>query len=161
MSIQLKPATTNDFEDYFSIRCGESDIFWMGYDGPPARVPMRAVFMNRLGDSPLERPGDKRIYMINADGRNVGFIQMTLNDDGLEFGYSVLDQERGRGYGSAGIKQAVKIAYQYSSHCIAHIRDDNIAPQKAMMHAGLIPTEEVEMKFFPKTGMVGYRKYVL
>ena len=159
--ISLEPSQQSDFEDYYAIRCGESDIFWMGYEGPPARDTMANVFMSRLGEKRFEQPGDKRIYMIKKDGKNVGFIQLSLSEEGLEFGYSVLDGQRGKGYGSEGIKQAVKIAKRYRYKCFAHIRDDNIASQKAMMKAGLKPTDEVEMKAFPKSGMVGYRKYVL
>lgn len=161
MDIYLEPCKAEDFESYYAIRCGESDIFWMGYDGPPARQIMKNVFMSRLGENRFEQPGDKRIYMIKVDGRNVGFIQFSLSDEGLEFGYSVLDEERGNGYGSAGIKIAVEMARTYSNHCFAHIRDDNIASQKAMMKAGLKPTEDVEMKYFPQSGVIGYRKYVL
>ena len=159
--VDLVPCSLSDFEDYYAIRCGESDIFWMGYEGAPERETMFKVFTSRLGDNRLELPGDKRIYMIKADGRNVGFIQFTLSEEGLEFGYSVLDEERGKGYGSAGMVKAVALARRYSNCCFAHIRDDNIASQKAMKKAGLKPTEEYEMKNYPKTGMVAYRKYIL
>lgn len=159
--ITVVPCVKEDFEDYYAIRCGKSDIFWMGYDAPPARDVMERVFMSRLGGNRLEQPGDKRIHMIKADGRNVGFIQFTLSEEGLEFGYSVLDGERGKGYGSAGMKLAVDMARQISDRCFAHIRDDNFASQKAMTRAGLRPTDEVEMKPYPVSGIVGYRKYVL
>ena len=161
MKVTLVPATLNDFEDYYAIRCGVSDIFWMGYDGPPERELMKNIFMSRLGDSPLTSSGDKRIYMIKADAKNVGFVQFTINDEGLEFGYSVLDQERGKGYGTAGMKLAVAEALQYSSHCFAQIRDDNIASQLAMTHAGLKATNDYKLKLFPKSGMIKYRKYIL
>lgn len=159
--ITLEPCREADFEDYYAIRCGESDIFWMGYDGPPSREVMKDVFMSRLGGGRLALPGDKRINMIKADGRNVGFIQYTITDEGLEFGYSVLDGERGRGYGSAAMQIAVREARKYCETCVAHIRDDNIASQRAMMKAGLVPTDDVELKLFPRTGYVGYRKYIL
>ena len=159
--IKLVPSEMNDFVDYFAIRCGESDVFWMGYDGPPDRAVMESCFKTRLGGNRFSQPGDKRIYMIKASGRNVGFIQFSLSDEGLEFGYSVLDQERGKGYGSAGMRAAAVVAKQYSDYCFAHIRDDNYASQIAMKKAGLKPTDDVVMKLFPKTGVVGYRKYEL
>lgn len=158
-NIVLVPAVPDDYEDFFAIRCGESDVFWNGYEGPPEKNMMRDIFMARLGDHALEQNGDKRIYMIKADGRNVGYIGMTYSDEGIEFGYSVLDPERGKGYGSEGMKQAVKLAKQYSDHCFAHIRDDNIASQKAMAKAGLFPTEDVAPRYFLNTGWVGFRKY--
>ncbi len=159
--IELIPCIAEDFDDYYAIRCGESDIFWMGYEGKPDEDMMRKIFMSRLGDNRLECPGDKRIHMIKADGKNVGFIMFTLSEEGLEFGYSVLDEERGKGYGSAGMKLAVDMALKVSNNCFAHIRDDNLASQKAMSRAGLVPTDDVEMKDYPRTGIVAYRKWVL
>lgn len=160
-NIQLKPAEPQDFEDYYEVKCGASEIFWMGYDGIPAREKMEQVFMSRLGSIPFGKPGDKRINMIQVDGRNVGMIQFSLSDEGLEFGISIKETEQGKGYGSIGMRQAMSMAKQYSKHCFAHIRDDNIASQKALTQAGLKPTDEVEMKHFPQTGMVAYRKYIL
>ena len=160
-TVVLSPCAEEDFEDYYAVRCGESDIFWMGYEGPPDREAMRSVFMDRLGNNRLERPGDKRIHMIRTDGRNVGFIQFSLSAEGLEFGYSVLDGERGKGYGSAGMRIAAVLARQYCDHCFAHIRDDNFASRKAMTRAGLKATDDHVTKYFRGTGEVGYRKYIL
>lgn len=160
-NITLSPAEPRDFEDYYAIRCGKSDMFWMGYEKPPVRDAMERLFMGRLGTSRLEQPGDKRIYMIQADEKNVGFIQFSLGEEGLEFGYSVLDGQRGKGYGSAGMKQAVVLAKEYETCCFAHIRDDNIASITAMTRAGLKPTDDAVMKYFPQSGLVGYRKYIL
>ena len=161
MIVELVPCSLSDFEDYYEIRCGESDIYWMGYNGPPDKEAMRKVFMTRLGGNRFETPGDKRIHMIKVDGKNVGFVQFSLSDEGLEFGYSVLDQKRGHGFGSAGMKLAVEQARMYGYKCFAHIRDDNIASQKAMMKAGLKPTSKYEMKPFPGSGIIAYREYVL
>ena len=160
-NIRLKPSALGDFDDYYAIRCGESDIYWMGFDGPPERMVMEKVFKERLGNNRFAQPGDKRIYMIQVDERNVGFIQFSLSNEGLEFGYSVLDQERGKGYGSAGIKQAVDIAKLCCDHCFAQIRDDNIASQKAMGRAGFKRTDSFIVKDFPHAKNVKYRKYIL
>lgn len=159
--ILLKPSENRDFEDYYAIRCGDSDVFWMGYEKRPEREIMHQVFEERLGNSRLEQIGDKRIYMITANGKNVGFIQFSVIDEGIEFGCSVLDKERGKGYGFAGIKQAVILAKNIARCCIAHIRDDNIASQKVFIGAGFTRTSEVEMKHFFGAGVKGYRKYEL
>ena len=159
MNIVLKPAEPKDFEDYYEVKCGESEIFWMGYDGVPSRDLMYQVFMSRLGSLRFEKPGDKRINMIQVNGLNVGMIQFTLSEEGLEFGISLKESEQGKGYGTIGMKQAVDVAKQYSNYCFAHIRDDNLASQHALMKAGLKPTNCFEIKFFPQTGTVKYRKY--
>ena len=161
MAIELVPARPEDFEDYYAVKCGASEIFWMGYDGIPAREKMYEVFMSRLGSVRFSQPSDKRINMIRVDGRNVGMIQFTLSEEGLEFGISIREDEQGKGYGTEGMKQAVRMAGQYADQLFAHIRDDNYPSQKALTRAGLQPTDDVRMMDFPQTGKVGYRKYVL
>lgn len=158
-NVKLVPCKEEDFDDYFRVKCGESEIFWMGYAGKPKRELMRNCFMSRLGDHNLLDPGDKRIYMIKVDDKNVGMIQFTLSDEGLEFGISIDKEEQGKGYGSAGMKLAVIEAGKYSEHCFAHIRDDNYASQKALMRAGLKRTDKFKMVDFPQTGEVAYRLY--
>ena len=123
--IELIGAKPEDFDDYFRIKDSDSDVFWMGFDGRPDRNKLYDCFMNRTADKPLSKSGDKRIYMINVNGRNVGVIQFSLSEEGLEFGISVAESEQGKGYGSAGMKLAVKEAVKYSDRCFAHIRDDN------------------------------------
>ena len=59
------------------------------------------------------------------------------------------------------MKQAVVLAKEYENRCFAHIRDDNTASITAMTRAGLKPTDDVVMKYYPQTGTVGYRKYIL
>lgn len=157
--IDLMPCIREDFEDYFEIKCGDSEIFWMGYDGKPDRDMMMHIFETRLGDNRLSLSGDKRIYMIKVNGINVGFIQFSLAEDGLEFGYSVMEKYQGKGYGTAGMKLAVEKAKEFSAHVYAHIRDDNIASIKAMTRAGLKATDDVKMEHFPQTGDVLYRLY--
>ena len=157
--VRLKPAEENDFDDYYDVKCGKSEIFWMGYEGIPARDTMQKVFYSRLGSSRFKQSGDKRIYMIQVDGKNVGMIQLSLSEEGLEFGYSIKESEQRKGYASAAMRQAVEIAKEYSNSLFAHIRDDNIGSIKVCMSAGLKSTDDVEMKMFPQTGMIGYRRY--
>lgn len=99
--------------------------------------------------------------MIKDDGRNVGFIQLTCSDEGTEFGISIRDEERGKGYGTAGMKLAVAIARKHCQRCFARIRDDNYASQYALMKAGFKRTDQYEMREYPQAGLFAYRRYEL
>lgn len=159
--IKLLPAKRKDFEDYYKIRCGESDIFWMGFDGPPKREIIEKVFSERLGASTLEKVGDKRIYMIKVADENVGFVQFSKIDEGLELGYSILDECRGKGYGSEALCEAVCLAKTMSNCLVAYIRDDNEASKRVIEKAGLKPTDEANLEFFKGTGEVLHRRWEL
>ncbi len=157
--IKLAVAKKEDFEDYYKIRCGESDIFWMGFDGPPERDVMEKVFDARSEGASFEKNSDKRIYMVKAKDKNVGFVQFSLTEEGIELGYSILDEEQGKGYGSAALSEAVKLASGIRSWVIAEIRDDNEASKRVIEKAGLKPTEEGSFEFFKGTGEVFFRKW--
>ena len=159
--VSLTQAKKEDFEDYYRIRCGKSDIFWMGFASAPDETVMKKVFEERTEDAPFEKDGDKRIYMINADGKNIGFVQFSLAEEGIELGYSILEEECGKGYGSKALVEAVKLSGEFRNRVIAHIRDDNEASKKVIERAGLKPTEEGSIGHYEGTGDVFFRKWEL
>lgn len=164
MDVILAGSAEEDFEDYYKIKCGDSDIYWMGFEGKPDRETLYRCFMSRLGDSPLEKEGDKRIYMIKslADGevKNVGVIQFTIDPVGLEFGISVGEEHQGKGYGPKGVALAVELAKQYGRTVYARIRDDNYPSQQCFLKNGFVRTEEYEMVNYPRAGEEKFRKYL-
>ena len=97
--VSIEDAKRTDFDDYYKIRCGKSDIYWMGYEAPPQYESLKKVFHSRIVESSFSNIGDKRIYMIKYTKRKmiVGFIQLSLTLDGVEIGYSVMEQYQGKG----------------------------------------------------------------
>ena len=95
--VTIEDAKRTDFDDYYKIRCGKSDIYWMGYEAPPQYESLKKVFNSRIVESSFSNIGDKRIYMIKYTKRKmiVGFIQLSLTLDGVEIGYSVMEQYQG------------------------------------------------------------------
>lgn len=57
--IELNEATLDDFDDYYAIRCGKSDIYWMGYEKAPDRDLMYKSFKGKVGNhiEALGQPG--------------------------------------------------------------------------------------------------------
>lgn len=159
--VKLLPASEGDFEAYFAIKSSDSDIFWMGYDGPPDKENLRTCFMGRLGSCPFEKPGNKRIYMIDAEGQKAGYIQFTFGENDVESGISVLDSFRGQGIGTKAMGQAAILLKAMDRPVLVHIRDDNFASQRIHIKAGFVPTEDVVPRFYPQTGWVPYRRYDL
>ena len=158
-TVTLIGSKIEDFEDYYNLKCGRSEIYWIGFAGKPDKEKLRACFRKRLGDNDFGNTDDKRVYMIKVAGRNVGTVLLTLDEEGVEFAISILEEEQGKGYGTEAIRLAIPIAKQYSNVCHTEIRDDNYASQKALTRAGFRRTDEFYMKEFPGAGLVGYRKY--
>lgn len=159
--ITIKPSTIDDFEDYYQIKCGDSDIYWMGFSSAPQRETLYSCFLTRLGDKPFHQIGDKRIYMIQRDRQSVGYIQFSLEEEGLRFGVSMDGRFQGKGYATAGMEEAIRIAKRYSDELFTYIRDDNIASQKLFLRLHFTRTDTVLMREYPRVGKIPYRKYIM
>ena len=160
--IKLIGASLDDFEDYYHIRCEPSDIYWMGHTSPPDYQMIYGVFSKRLAPKTLTEEGEKVIYMAkDANGDTVGFAMLSLTDDGIEIGISLLQKYQGLGYGTEIISEIVSLAIgKYEHTLFARIRDDNTASQRVFMKNGFKRTEQFEMKEYPKAGCVPFRKYI-
>ncbi len=160
--IKLKGASLNDFEDYYQIRCEPSDIYWMGHTSPPDYQMIRGVFSERLAPKTLIEVGDKVIYMAkDANGDTVGFAMLSLTEDGIEIGISLLQRYQGLGYGTEIISEITSLAIgEYEQTLFARIRDDNTASQRIFLKNGFKRTEQFEMREYPEVGYVPFRKYI-
>ena len=160
--IKIVGASIDDFEDYYQIRCEPSDIYWMGHTSPPDYQMIRGVFSERLAPKTLTEEGDKVIFMAkDANDDSVGFAMLSLTNDGIEIGISLLQKFQGLGYGTEIISEIVSLTTGKYEHALyARIRDDNTASQRIFMKNGFIRTEQFEIKKYPKAGCVPFRKYI-
>lgn len=162
VGMKIIGASINDFEDYYRIRCEPSDIYWMGHTSPPDYQMIRSVFSERLAPKTLLKEGDKVIYMArDANDDTVGFAMLSLTEDGIEIGISLMQKYQGLGYGTEIISEIVSLAtVEYKHTLFARIRDDNTASQRIFMKNGFKRTEQFEMKEYPTVGFVASRKYI-
>ncbi len=162
--IRLVPATENDFEGYYDIKCGDGDIFWMGFAGKPDKENLRKCFLSRLGGFENKDGGNKKIYIVKpANGADdvLGYIQFTFDEKDLEIGISISEKAQGKGVGKAAVKAAVEVLSNVNQNVIARIRDDNIRSQKCFLNNGFVKTEEYEVINYPRSGLVKFRRYRL
>ena len=162
--IKLIPATDKDFEGYYNIKCGDSDIFWIGFTGKPNKENLRKCFLGRLGDVREAKPGEKRIYVANSPETGdevLGIIQFDYGEDGIEIGISVNEKMQGKGIGKASVKAALEILSCIDARVFTRIRDDNIRSQKCFLSNGFKRTELFENVNFPQSGTIKFRTYEL
>ncbi len=163
--ISLRETTSDDFEDYYKIRCSPSDVYWNGYTSIPEKNSFRSLFNSRLSSAPFRSPEDRRLYLIciddNDSSRSVGFIQLIRRETAVEIGYSVMDEYQGLGIATKALKMAIQIAKAHNLDIIVRIRDDNTASQKVAIKNGFIPTEQFVIKFYPGRGEEKLRVYTL
>ncbi len=162
--IRLVPAVAADFEGYFDIKCGDGEIFWMGFAGKPDREVLKNCFMSRLGGLENADGGDKRIYIVKPeDGEDdvLGYIQFTIGENELEIGISISEKAQGKGVGKAAVKAAAEVLSGVRQNVFARIRDDNIRSQKCFLDNGFVRTEKYETVDFPRSGPIKFRRYEL
>ena len=166
MKVILKPAAENDFEDYYMIRSCPGDIYWNGYEKKPDKEKFRIGFLKRLGNSRLEAAEDRRNYLIQLkNGENeaisIGFIQLIKREDGIDIGYTVIEDYQGHGYATKALKLGIELAKLNDQRVFVQIRDDNIASQSVARKCGFIRTDEYSIHEYPKAGIIKLRKYRL
>lgn len=166
MDIVLKAASADDYDEYYKIRLDPGDIYWNGYEKAPDKDSFRKLFLERLGDSRFEQPEDRRIYLVQfAEGKDrdsgIGFIQLIKRADGVEIGYTILEEHRRHGYAAQALKLGIDLARQFNRNIYVQIRDDNIASQGVANKCGFARTEEYVVREYPEVGKMKFRKYRL
>lgn len=162
--IVLKGTTIDDYDEYYKIRCSPADIYWQGFVEKPDIKTFKELFINRLSTCPFINPEDRRIYLIqipNKDKKqNIGFVQLIKREDGVEIGYTVIEQYQNNGYATEALELGIQIAKRESSNIFLNIREDNVASQKVAKKCNFIPTSEIQICKKP-IGIIKLRKYVL
>ena len=163
LDISLKPAQIEDYDDYYAVRSCPGDVYWNGYKDKPNKDDFFELFQKRLGNTRLEKPEDRRIYLVRlhdaGDERSIGFIQLIKRTDGIDISYTIMEKWQRHGYASWALKLGVVQAKQLSDHIYVQIRDDNEASQKVALKCGFVRTDETVVKDYPFAGKVKLRKY--
>ena len=164
LKVHLSQATMADFDFYFELKCGDSDIYWQGFTSKPDREGLKRCFESRIGDIDTVEVGSKIIYMIRVreeDGKdiNAGYIQFTLEEDQIELGISIIETMQGKGIGKAAAKLARDIACTRCNAIYVRIREDNIASWTCFKNAGFIKSDVCEMIDYPGVGSVPFRRW--
>ena len=166
MDIVLKPATEDDYEDYYMVRSCPGDIYWNGHETKPNKEQFRIGYLKRLGDARLEEPEDRRNYLIqlkNSENRaiTVGFVQLIKREDGIDIGYTVIEKYQGNGYATKALELGIELAKKEDQRIYVQIRDDNVVSQRLAEKCGFVRTEEYTLHDYPKAGQIPLRKYRL
>lgn len=144
----IRVATADDYEEYYKIKCGYSDIYWNGFDKKPDYNGLKKAYLNRLVNNPNEI-GSKVIYIIvSDDGVSCGYIMFTYNENDVEIGFSIQQDYQGKGYGTMAVREALKLLQGRT--VFARIRPDNIPSQRCFEKNGFVfRRQETEEKYYP------------
>ena len=159
-TVSLREATMQDFQFYFELKCGASDIYWQGFTSKPEREVLERCFNSRIGRLENAQVGSKLIYIISEQQEqqsiSVGYIQFTLEENAIEIGISVNEKMQGQGIGKAAARCALELALFWNKNVYVRVRDDNIASWTCFMHAGFVRSEEYELVEYPGAGRVPF-----
>lgn len=82
---------------------------------------------------------DTRIFVaLDAHGREVGYVRFSIREEQAEISIALEKTERGKGYGSAAIKQGSDqlLATGAAKRIVAQVKNDNTASVAAFQRAG-------------------------
>lgn len=92
-------------------------------------------FSRRLSD-----PHTRIFIVMNAQGREIGYVRFEIREGQAEISVSIDKDKRGKGYGVAAIKSGSDhlLASEPVQRIIAHIKRDNPASMAAFGRAGFV-----------------------
>ncbi|MCF8380985.1 MAG: GNAT family N-acetyltransferase [Bacteroidales bacterium] len=97
-------ATKNKYDDYYSIRSEEKNLFWTGYEKAPHYENFKKWYAERLSDPARD------IYLMYFNEKCVGSLHIDFHDDSIAIGYSVKESFEGKGFGTLLVKESVRLA---------------------------------------------------
>lgn len=146
----LKKAEIQDFDSYYKIKCGKSDIYWNAFETEPNREGLYGAYLTRLEDHP-DQTGSKVIYFIcGADGTLAGYIQITYFEQETELGYSILQEYQNRGYGTQAVAEVLKLIGK--GVVFAQVRQDNVPSRRCFEKNGFTKQSNYSQKYHPLDG---------
>lgn len=159
MNINIKIARDIDFDEYYMLRCDEKDVYWRGYNSIPDYETLRICYMQRIEGKPFSEIGDKRIYLIRMDKEVIGFVQLSIMNDGIELGYSVASKWQGKHIATKAIALAVDEAMGVSENIYVEIRDNNIASKKVALNNNFVASGNIKVASRTVANVRTYRRY--
>lgn len=162
--IALFEASLEDFQFFYELKCGKSDIYWQGFTSKPNREKLLHCFKSRLGSINTTPVGSKCIYIIRIRESkdcsvNVGYVQFTVAECAVEIAISIIESMQGKGIGRAASKLALNMALSRCDEVYVRIRDDNVASWTCFQHIGFVKTEEYVKIAYPEAGIVSFRRW--
>ena len=131
--LTLRPATADDFADFFRLRCDVENIVWSGFDSPPTWTDLAEWYDRQLA------PGSgKSIYVAEVGGCIVGYAYANWRDEAVETALAVDTAETGKGWGREILRQLCSLlsGAAQSLPIEAWIFPENVASTKAHEAAG-------------------------
>lgn len=144
--IFIKPASLDDFEFYYLLKCEPESVYWSGFKNVPNKSGLYTWFSQKV--EIFKQKDSYKLYIIfaviNDKILKVGYLSFYPSDDYnncCEIGIGISTAYMGRKAGTEAIKMAIneckKFGYQ---KVVAYIRQDNVRSSSAFVNAGFFPT---------------------
>ena len=140
--VELRIASNDDFDFYYSLKCEDSAVYWSGFANKPERNSM-ALFWNDVVSSGIK--GKRRVFILQSEGTKVGYVQAVDNGASYELSLGISESARGRGFGTIIIRKVIELI-GINKRYVCYIRSDNVASIKCFEHSGFKKTNNTYKK---------------
>lgn len=149
----IKPASTDDFEFYYSLKCELESVYWSGFKSVPDKARLHTWFIQKV--KCFENKDSYKLYTIfnlnDGEISRVGYLSIYLSDcyeNCCEVGIGISTAFMGKGIGTRAIKIATdeckRLGYQ---KVYAYIRKDNVRSHSAFIKAGFVAKNKIKAAF--------------
>lgn len=121
-------ANEKTYDDYYSIRSEEKNLFWTGYKNAPDYNAFKNWFINRLDDPKRD------IYLFYLNKKCAGALHIDYYDDYAAIGYNVKESFEGIGVGTKIVQESIDIISQKNNikKIIAWINENNTVSERVI-----------------------------
>jgi N,N'-diacetyllegionaminate synthase len=141
--VDLTPATMDDIDFLFRLKCEPDSVYWGGFDRAPEFASLKQHYEEVLRD------GVKTILIIRWKGQPVGVISYRITNDGecIDLSINVSSQFAGKGIGRAALEKNISLLRAHHPSCrriVTLVREDNTRSQRMLAACGFVLTDRFE-----------------
>lgn len=153
--MELKPATIEDFDFFYGLKCEDFNISWTGHAEKPQKVVLYSFFKKCISN--FDKKYARKIYIIYLnDGLRIGHIYIDALDGNVSmcaFSIAIASCFSGHGYAKQALSVSVELAKSLGFvGCSQYVREDNVASLKAFAFNRILSTGLHIERYIPKLG---------
>lgn len=140
----LSMARADDFEFYYRLKSEPSSVYWSGFSGQPDKASLRGFWNKNIEIQNNER----QILILFKNDDPLGYVQANFYNNSIELSMGILEEYRGKGFGSLIIGKALE-HFKDTSCFFSFVREDNFASKNCFLKNGFIKRDGSKKQYYP------------
>jgi len=125
--VTFLPATKDDFDFFYNLKCEDENIHWSGFKGKPEVKKLKEIFDKWVDE--MDEPDKRQVYFIYYSNNKAGYLVYSFpvdSDEAELLVVAVSSIYSGKGIGSRAYAEAIRAAGVEGKRAIfGYVREDH------------------------------------